>query len=360
MKYTFISLLFFIITINTSSLYAQHSNIIFEKYTHDFGSIVESQEEYTYKFKFKNTGDDLLNIIDVKTSCGCTSPQYPKTAIAPGDSSFLIVNYDSYQRPGSFRKSITILTNNPDKPKTVIFIKGNVIPKSYSKIDNYPVSMGNLYFKNNSINLGKITNKAIVRDSLEIFNGWGHPMELNTHNIPEYIDVEFSSQTLEDNSSGYIYISYNANKKGSFGELFDFFQISTNDVNQPIKNIIVLSNIVYDFTNMDENDYKNAPEILIKEKNINLGKLQSKQTVSYKVEIKNQGKKALKILDYKTDCSCLKAALKTDIIKRNRKSYLELNFETSNRKGLQYFNIKLVTNDPKNPIVEIKILGDIE
>lgn len=90
---------------------AGEAEIKFEKTSHDFGSFPES-EKVTYKFKFTNTGDNLLVIHQAIASCGCTVPQYPKEPIKPGESGEITVTYNGAGKfPGHFKKSITIRSN---------------------------------------------------------------------------------------------------------------------------------------------------------------------------------------------------------------------------------------------------------
>src|SRR5882672_4766368 len=56
-----------------------------EANTHDFGTI--TQGDVVEKiFKFKNTGNQPLIITNIQTSCGCTTPTWPRDPIPPGAS----------------------------------------------------------------------------------------------------------------------------------------------------------------------------------------------------------------------------------------------------------------------------------
>lgn len=97
--------------------------ITFETLEHDFG-ITKKGSDMKYEFKFKNTGKSPLVLNNVKASCGCTTPTWPKEPIAPGKSSSIKVEYDS-KRVGPFTKSITI-TSNAKNPTVELQIKGLV------------------------------------------------------------------------------------------------------------------------------------------------------------------------------------------------------------------------------------------
>lgn len=84
--------------------------LTFEEMEHDFGKLIEG-ETVSYNFKFKNTGKTDLVIADVSTSCGCTVPSYPKTAIRPGEEGILKIAFNSQGRKGFQTKNIVVVAN---------------------------------------------------------------------------------------------------------------------------------------------------------------------------------------------------------------------------------------------------------
>ena len=112
------------------SVCSQSSKIVFEDSEHDFGEIQEKGGKVSHKFLFRNDGDEPLLILSVKPSCGCTTPNWSKNPIKPGEEGFIIAQYNPRGRPGVFRKSLNVVTNQSflDKPNNkFIYIKGNVL-----------------------------------------------------------------------------------------------------------------------------------------------------------------------------------------------------------------------------------------
>ena len=70
----------------------------------DYGT-VEQNSDGTRIFAFTNSGDAPLLITNVKTSCGCTVPNYSKAPILPGTSGELEIKYDT-KRLGAFTKTV--------------------------------------------------------------------------------------------------------------------------------------------------------------------------------------------------------------------------------------------------------------
>lgn len=94
------------------------------KYTdHNFGS-VPNGSDVSYEFEFINTGKNPLVISNVSTSCGCTTPSWPREPIPSKGRAVIKVKYDS-NRIGNFSKTITVMSNAKNSP-VVLSIKGNV------------------------------------------------------------------------------------------------------------------------------------------------------------------------------------------------------------------------------------------
>lgn len=97
----------------------------FDKETHDFGEIDEGPK-YDHLFSFTNVGKEPLIITNVKASCGCTTPEWPKEPVMPGETSEIKVIYNTKGRLNNFNKAITI-TSNAITPTKRLYIKGKVL-----------------------------------------------------------------------------------------------------------------------------------------------------------------------------------------------------------------------------------------
>jgi hypothetical protein len=105
----------------------------FTKSEHDFGKIPEGPKANT-EFEFKNTGKEPIVVTNATAGCGCTTPEFDKTPIAPGKTGKIRVGFNSEGRPGTFSKEVTVTFSsgvNRDKTgSSKLTIKGSVTPKS--------------------------------------------------------------------------------------------------------------------------------------------------------------------------------------------------------------------------------------
>lgn len=99
----------------------------FEELNHDYGTI-EQGSDGTYSFVFTNAGTEPLILKNVRSSCGCTIPEWPREPINAGESSTILVKYNT-NRVGPFSKSISVYSNAQEAP-VVLRIKGEVKAKA--------------------------------------------------------------------------------------------------------------------------------------------------------------------------------------------------------------------------------------
>lgn len=97
----------------------------FEKTEFDFEFIKHKIPVEAF-FRFQNSGEGDLLITDIRTSCGCTTPVWPKEKIKSGKSGEIKVIFDA-ERLGRFDKTITVYYyNNKEKKAETLRIKGFV------------------------------------------------------------------------------------------------------------------------------------------------------------------------------------------------------------------------------------------
>ena len=100
---------------NKSSIQKEsnYAEITFDRVFHDFGMVSEGEIVKTI-FKFTNTSENDLYIVDAMGSCGCTVPKYPKNIpIKPGGTGEIEVNFDTNGRPDLQQKMVKVSANTP-------------------------------------------------------------------------------------------------------------------------------------------------------------------------------------------------------------------------------------------------------
>jgi hypothetical protein len=113
--------------------------ISFDKTVHDYGA-VPYKGDGKCEFKFTNSGQEPLILTNVRSSCGCTVPKWPREPILPGQSEVIHVEYKT-NRIGRINKTVTVQSNARTK-SVVLRIQGQVLSPEESTAPENAKSLG--------------------------------------------------------------------------------------------------------------------------------------------------------------------------------------------------------------------------
>lgn len=102
------------------------ARIVFEEMEFDFGTVTEG-DIVQHEFKFTNTGNVPLTILNAKSSCGCTVPEWPEEPIPPGGTGIINAKFNTDGKPRKQIKRITV-TANTYPNETRVRLSGMVTP----------------------------------------------------------------------------------------------------------------------------------------------------------------------------------------------------------------------------------------
>ena len=84
--------------------------ISFDKEVHDFGTIENGTPVETI-FKYTNTGNSMLVVSNIKSTCGCTVPKNWTKEVAPGETGEFAVKFNGKGNGNKVTKAVTMTTN---------------------------------------------------------------------------------------------------------------------------------------------------------------------------------------------------------------------------------------------------------
>lgn len=91
---------------------------------HDFGEIKQGQP-VTFEFIYNNISEEPFIIDNVRTTCGCTAPEWSDLPTEPNKMQVLKVVYDA-KKPGYFYKKVKVFFSTQRKAE-LLTIEGDVI-----------------------------------------------------------------------------------------------------------------------------------------------------------------------------------------------------------------------------------------
>jgi hypothetical protein len=110
---------------NTAAKNGKSPRLKLSKSSHDFGN-VEEGKIVDIKIGFRNEGQSVLVISDVKTSCGCTAALLSSKSLKPGESGNIRIELDTANREGKLTRTVTLYSNDSQQPNQTITLFVNI------------------------------------------------------------------------------------------------------------------------------------------------------------------------------------------------------------------------------------------
>ena len=341
--------------------YAQFTepSITFDKTSFNFGTFSEIGGLKTHTFSFTNNGSQPLIIQDVTTVCDCTVTEWSKVPIPPGGSGIIKATFDPLGRPGAFRKSITVKSNAREST-VILYIVGLVSPKPKTVADDFPIKIGNLRISTNHLALQTVFNTQVKVDTVQIFNDSDSVLNVSVSDAPSHISFTVSPPALEPKKKGLIYVAFDGTKIKEWGFVVSRVIFKLNGIPVPDNLLAISATIDEDFSKLTPEQKLSAPKAQLDEESFNFGTITPGQPVAHDFTLKNEGKDPLIIRKISTTCGCTASKPDKYEIKGGESTILKCTFDSRGKTGKQFQTVTLILNDPLQPIVVLRFLGNVE
>lgn len=205
---------------------------------HNFGDIKQG-DVVSYDFKVTNNGGDVLKIIDVRASCGCTAAQPDKKELKPGESTTIKVTFNSKGRKGAQIKTVRVITNDPEKSDINFVIRCNILVDQ----SNSQSSGALLFLPENQFNFGQVKEGTIVSHTFELVNKGSDILEIKDVKTSCGCTAALvSSSTLKPGEKGTLKVDLDT--KGRQGKMSRTVSIVSNDSEQSTKVITIYAEVL--------------------------------------------------------------------------------------------------------------------
>ena len=333
---------------------AQAQKLVVKEGEIDCGK-VEYFKPATATFKIKNKGSKHMRIDDVRVSCGCLKADYPKDEIAGGGEFTVRLTYDARQL-GHFFKEAAIYCNGSDKP-VYLSMKGIVVEEVTDFTGEFPFKIGNLRIDKRDLEFDDVNKGDMPEIELHVINEGTTVLEPNLMHLPPYLEATSSVQYLRPDHQGKITVRLNSNKLHDYGVTETSIYLA-NKLGEKVSNdneMTVSAVLLPQFAQMSDFERLNAPVISLSKNDITVDFSQQNK-VTEKVEIVNNGKTNLHISSLHMYSKALKLTLGKRTLKPLERTTLKVTVEReAYQKARTRPRILMITNDPKNPKIEIKV-----
>jgi hypothetical protein len=324
----------------------------------DFGTIRETDGNVFHDFIFTNEGKVPLIIQDVKSTCGCTIPEWPKEPVLPGKTGKIRVIFDPAKQSGAIVKQIQVVSNT--NTEFVLFIRGIVIPSERVE-EVYKFTIGNLRLQTIYAAFGEIYKGKTARYSIRVFNNSNtEPAVITFANVPAHITIKVKPEQIDPQQDGIIEIEYNTTETVSWDYAVDRIKLLINGIEPANNRINITANIKEDFSALTAEEMANAARAEFNSREFNFGTIPEDKIASHIFIIHNIGKSNLIIRKVSASCGCTAVQPAKTIIQPGDSAEIKALFNARGREGTQKKAITIITNDPRQSRTILWINANVE
>lgn len=335
---------------------------------HDFGVFHEKDGKVRCQMRVTNTGSAPLLIVKAQAGCGCTGIDYPEEPIMPGDTATVSLSYNPSGRPGQFTKQAIIFTNT-DTKRTILEISGNVIPTDATLNKEYPIKAGNLRISQRDIPFGELIKGKGSTQYLSAYNASTDTLLVSVTGAKQHIRPAVVPDTVPPARVTALTVHYVSRYAPLWGLNVDTLALESRPLSpasaegKGSADIHVMAQVMEDFDNLTDKQRADAPIIAVDcDERLDFGTMKAGEVVTRLFTITNKGKEPLAIRRLwvpQGEGITLKADRQE--VKRGKKATVTVTVDTAcQQENLLNVPLTLLSNDPDNPRVTIRLVGIID
>ncbi|MDD6668820.1 MAG: DUF1573 domain-containing protein [Bacteroidales bacterium] len=321
-----------------------------ETTTVDFGTIREDDGRATRFFRFRNVGDSAVDITRIRTSCGCTSSDYVRHGIQPGEADSIPIHYNPIGRPGSYNKFISLTAT--DSTYT-LHIVGNVIPSEVTLADRFPHSIGALRTSACEALFGDVISGRSRSARISAYNISNDTIVLDFDRLPEMCSAIASPDTIPPGNTTSIVVTFRTTPSMEFGWQSHSIDLIQNGKPFPISVTATVKAAPGECP-------ENAPVAEIVDEKIIFADYGSQKHPKASLTVRNSGGSPLVVKHFASEDTALAASTTLPTVIEPGKS-AKIGFTLDPAKETDYIiNKELIiyTNDPAKPNRTIRLVGN--
>ena len=332
----------------------------------DFGDILIADGPVQCSFTFKNVADFPLTIHNVISSCGCTTPVWPHTEIAPGEQGTIAVTFTNDQGPFPFDKTLTVYISRLRRP-VLLHVRGVSHERNKPLGERFPDHLGPLGLRTNEVDLGNLEQGKAKADRIAVANLSAEPLTVEMVMADPGLSFAFSQNPIPPHGTATLSVSYDSGASGvdQWGRHSYCARFLLNGKRYP-DSLVVKVFLRDDFSGWSAEQVASGAKAVPVQSYHEFGEVKAGTPVKARYTIRNTGRSDLIIRTVEFESGeGASGAAKVETrcpltIRPGATATLRVSLDTKGLKGEVLDVLTLVTNSPSKPLVNLFLTGYVE
>jgi hypothetical protein len=293
---------------------------MFSEKEHDFGTVARGSDT-SYKFAAKNIYKQDIELVSVRSSCGCTSPTIEKKILKTGDIGYVTAKFNTRSFTGLHGATLTVQVRWNDKgvsrtAETQLRVNGNI--------------RGDVEFKPGAVKFEDVEQGKVSERSVEVSNNGNSSWKIvDVRGVSDALEVEMSQKRQNSGRVAYDLL-IRLKDSAPAGYFNEQLVLVTNDPRNPRIPMHIAGRVV--------------PAVTVAPEPLHLGEVAHGGHVSKKVLV--SGLRPFRIMGVNSDAED-SFQFKTDS-QSSKRHILEVTFDAKNQAGPVKHSISIATDLGEN------------
>lgn len=325
---------------------------------HDFGAFREADGKVKASFRFVNEGKEPVSIRAVQASCGCTSSSYTHDPVAKGDTAEVVALFNPAGRPGRFVKTLKVDLTGEAKRQTLT-VSGVVIGTEATLQSRYPVESGPLRLRTTEVPFGTVLRTRPKTQFVEVYNASTDTLRPHWEQLPSYMRMASSDPAIAPGELAVYSMVITPDASAPYGMLTDSAYIAAPGA-EPLK-INFSAILEEDFSRLTPGQRRNAPVAQLPSDRVVFdGIVGADGPATRSFTIENQGKSDLLVRRIYTTDPGVTIGKYPEKIKKGKHAEVLVTVDPSVLPSdIISARIQVITNDPEQPLLIVRALGQL-
>lgn len=334
-------------------------SVVWNELTHNFGAFDEDDGPVTFDFVFVNTGSEPVAVTAARPSCGCTAPRFSLAPVAPGDSGTVSVTYDPQGRPGRFDKYVAVDFSEAGN-RVKLHVVGTVVGATGSVERRYPVLCGGqLRLSHGAVMFGEVLKDRMSTSYITAYNGGHDTLRPALGDLPPFLSGTFEPAAIPPGEQATLMLFFRSDRTPLYGLVADSIWVEPGKGERCALAVTAL--VKEDFARLTPGQLQKAPRGRLESTSVDFGILsRTRAPETRAATLHNEGSNTLTVRRIYTTDPGITATIDKESIKKGKSATISVTVDPSRLPGsLLNARINIITNDPDNPVRQLRAVGKL-
>ncbi|MGN0190056.1 MAG: DUF1573 domain-containing protein [Candidatus Cryptobacteroides sp.] len=335
---------------------------------HDFGDLILGSGPVNCTFTLSNNSDKPVAIYNVVSSCGCTDVVWTKEPVKPGEQARISATYSNNEAPVPFDKNLTVYLSCSKKP-VILKLRGVCHSRPLSLAEIYSHRFGDLGFRSLDVKCGNILQGESRSGEFKMANLGTSPVRVRFADLSDGLEIRTEESVIEPGAEVSVTYTISSSRSRWGGNSYyatpvvdgrSSFELGGLPDGAKAGKLRITAFTTDNFSSLTDEQKSRGPRPVFKTSTFSFGKMKAGETIHAEFSFTNEGEECFCVYRCETDALRYSHG-RIEPVRSGEDGSVRVHVDSSMMpKGETLVTVKLTTNSPLRPVINLFITGYLE